>query len=794
MRVLRSYGSSAQFLLERQAMYLKDGKLLDLESEPPVKADFSAGPVMRPIMRIAVVCSHPIVDRIPLFQRIANVSDIELLVVFCSRREPGSHADLPAMDFGHVFLRSRHLPVGRPLHVQPEIIGVLNRFAPHVVVTCGFDPTHVCAFLYAWARGAAHVPMTEGGDIAERAPGMLQRFMHRFVHRKSHAFLSASRRGMRFQRDLGAAAERCFVCHPCINTSRYKQPSGAEEKRFDFIFRDRLEPVANPAFAIETAAAVAARLGRKVSLLIIGAGGQELRLRQAAARHADRLHVEFGGAVESERLPDCYRSARVCLLPTRWDRWGSAASEACASGLPVLISPSAGAAGELVRDGENGYVCEPNVNEWAERAAALLEDQLLYRRFSDHSRAIAAGFSFERAAADFITACRRALRLNASDHSKPGRARPRVVVVERQLLQYRVSCYEKLRELLAAEGIELQLLIGTGTPAERMKKDEVTLPWAIQIPTRYLFREKVCWQPFGDYARGADLVIVMHENKLVYNLWLLSLGRPRRLAFWGHGRNMQSEHPDGLRERFKRWTTNKVDWWFAYTDQSAGMVADTGFPRARITVVENSIDTRDMIELCRQARARGSEALRKEFGLKEGPVGLYIGAFYQEKRIDFLLEAARRIRAHIPDFQLLIVGAGPQQAMVEDAAREHSWIRYPGPLHGARKAAALAIADVMLNPGVVGLGVLDSFVGGAPMFTADSGLRSPEIAYLSSGKNGVITPPDLDVYVDAVISTLSDPAALAKLKEGASAMASRYTIENMATRICNGILACLAVE
>src|SRR6185312_13343866 len=104
--------------------------------------------------------------------------------------------------------------------------------------------------------------------------------------------------------------------------------------------------------------------------------------------------------------------------------------------------------------------------------------------------------------------------------------RPRVVVVERQLLQYRVACYEKLRELLAAEGIELQLLIGTGTPAEQMKKDEVTLPWAIRIPTRYLLREKVCWQPFGRYARNADLVIVMHENKLVYNLWLLSLGRP----------------------------------------------------------------------------------------------------------------------------------------------------------------------------------------------------------------------------------------------------------------------------
>jgi glycosyltransferase involved in cell wall biosynthesis len=327
-----------------------------------------------------------------------------------------------------------------------------------------------------------------------------------------------------------------------------------------------------------------------------------------------------------------------------------------------------------------------------------------------------------------------------------------------------------------------------------MKKDHVMLPWVTRLPTRYLFGERICWQPFGKYARDADLVIVMHENKLIYNLWLLSFGRPRLLAFWGHGRNMQSDRPDGLKERFKRWTTNKVDWWFAYTEESAALVADTGFPRTRTTVVENAIDTREMIELCRQAKEYGEERIRREFGLKKGPVGLYLGSLYQEKRIDFLLEAAHRIRAAIPDFQLLVVGAGPQQGMVESAANEHAWILYPGALHGMKKARALAIADLTLNPGLVGLGVLDSFVGGAPMFTTDCGLHSPEVAYLSSGRNGVITADNLDAYVEAVVSTLSDPQALAKLQEGALGMAARYTIENMVTRIANGILACLSIE
>lgn len=370
--------------------------------------------------------------------------------------------------------------------------------------------------------------------------------------------------------------------------------------------------------------------------------------------------------------------------------------------------------------------------------------------------------------------------------------KPRVVIVERQLLQYRVTFYKRLRDLLDKDGIHLQLLIGDGTPEEKKKKNETSLEWAIRIPTSYLLGDRLCWQPFGRYARDADMVIVMHENKLLYNLWLLSFGRPRRLAFWGHGRNMQSNHPNGWKERFKRWTVNKVDWWFAYTESSAALVNDAGFPRAHTTVVENAIDTMEMSWFCAQVTATDCKRMRIEMGLGNGTIGLYLGSLYQEKRLDFLLDAAKKIRKKIPDFHLLVVGAGPEQSYIEAAAQTYPWIRYLGPLHDRTKAEVLVLSDVMLNPGLVGLSILDSFVSGTPMFTTDCGLHSPEISYMVSGENGVITEDDLDLYVNAIVETLSDPAALAQLKRGALSTASRYTVDNMATRIRNGILACLS--
>jgi glycosyltransferase involved in cell wall biosynthesis len=373
------------------------------------------------------------------------------------------------------------------------------------------------------------------------------------------------------------------------------------------------------------------------------------------------------------------------------------------------------------------------------------------------------------------------------------RARPRVVIAVTYITDYRVPFFERLRESLREQGVELQLLYGKPSASEARKNVAAPIDWAVAVPTRYLFKERICWLPLGGFARDADLVIVPQENKLLYNLWLLTFGRPRRLAFWGHGRNMQSSNRESLRERFKRWTANKVDWWFAYTSMSAALIADSGFPGGQTTVVENAVDTQELDEECARVTPAQCDAMRRRFGLQHGPVGLYLGSIERMKRLDLLIAAAIRIRARIPDFQLLVAGKGSEQAMIEAAAREHNWIRYAGPLRGKDKATALILSDVMLNPGAVGLGILDSFVSGTPLVTTDCDTHGPEISYLDSGRNGIMTAEDDAAYADAVIAMLSDGLLLARLGREARTSGQTYSIENMAERFSHGILNCLAL-
>lgn len=367
----------------------------------------------------------------------------------------------------------------------------------------------------------------------------------------------------------------------------------------------------------------------------------------------------------------------------------------------------------------------------------------------------------------------------------------RVCIIQRRLTHYRVALIEVLRGLLAERNIRLELLVGQGTPAEEKKNDAGELPWAQSIPTHYLAGGRLCWQPVLRHLEKSDLVIVTQENKLIQNHLLMLAPRRFRLAFWGHGANLQSDNPNGLKERFKRWTTNRVDWWFAYTQMSAGLVTAAGFPGKRITVLNNSVDTSELLRQKLTVTPEETLALRASLGFGDGPVAIFIGSLYADKRLDFLFAAAKAIRLNVPDFHLLIVGEGAEREKVQAWCAAHPWSHWAGARFGREKALYVSVAQVMLNPGLVGLGILDSFVCGVPMLTTDCGIHSPEISYLDNGVNGVMTPNDLKAYVEAGISLLRDPQVLEMLGVGCVTSSMKYTVENMANNFANGMARCL---
>jgi glycosyltransferase involved in cell wall biosynthesis len=371
-----------------------------------------------------------------------------------------------------------------------------------------------------------------------------------------------------------------------------------------------------------------------------------------------------------------------------------------------------------------------------------------------------------------------------------------VTIIQRGIAKYRLSFYEALKKELATQDIRLTLVHGNLSRFDQCNKYCATVPWAVVIKNRVIkvFGKEVHWQPVLNLAIGSDLVIVEQANRLIINPILLALRKifGFKLAFWGHGKNYQSTTPRGLLERYKRAYSNHADWWFAYTDLSAEILRETGFPPEKITIVQNAVETNILKAAFAAVTPMQLNALKKGLGLQSDRVCLYCGSMYPDKKLDFLLEACVAIRTEIPDFEMIFVGPGPDQYMVESAARQYPWIHYVGPKFGVERVPYFMLSKALLVPGVVGLVIVDSFVTCLPMFTTDIPTHSPEIAYLIQGVNGVMTSYAVEAYSSAVAEYLKNEAMQAALREGCRRSATIYTLENMVDNFTQGIKKCLS--
>jgi glycosyltransferase involved in cell wall biosynthesis len=156
-----------------------------------------------------------------------------------------------------------------------------------------------------------------------------------------------------------------------------------------------------------------------------------------------------------------------------------------------------------------------------------------------------------------------------------------------------------------------------------------------------------------------------------------------------------------------------------------------------------------------------------------------------------LLRAAERVRALVPDFELLVVGDGPERSRIEEARRRLPWIHYAGERMGEARAQYFHAAKLLMMPGMVGLVIVDSFIGRCPIFTTEFPFHSPEIAYLRSSYNGCTTADDVESYAQAVAEHLAQPRALDGLKAGCDESARRYSLSSMVANFAGGVERCL---
>lgn len=370
----------------------------------------------------------------------------------------------------------------------------------------------------------------------------------------------------------------------------------------------------------------------------------------------------------------------------------------------------------------------------------------------------------------------------------------KVIIIQKGLPHYRFNFYQQLSASLKSYDVELSLIYGKYRGDDHNLEGEVAKePWMQLVNSCDVSIGNVhfYYQPCLKFLKGADLIIMLQWNSLLINYYLiarrlLKLSKTK-LAFWGHGQNQQVSRRN-WRNIFKKIFINQVDWWFVYTEGVKKIVSECNFPEDRITVVQNAIDTKVMGDVRETIAEDEIEEAKKSLGIKSGPIAIYCGKMYEEKRIPFLIEACMRIKKAIPTFQMIFIGDGEFKEMISDLSENEDWIHCLPSIAGKEKLIYFSLSDLLLMPGVVGLVALDSFVTETPIVTTNFEFHSPEIEYIENDRNGVITENMVEVYADKIIDLLRNKQEIERLKEGCRLSAQKHTIEKMVKNFTEGII------
>ncbi|MGH9161391.1 MAG: glycosyltransferase family 4 protein [Vicinamibacteraceae bacterium] len=170
----------------------------------------------------------------------------------------------------------------------------------------------------------------------------------------------------------------------------------------------------------------------------------------------------------------------------------------------------------------------------------------------------------------------------------------------------------------------------------------------------------------------------------------------------------------------------------------------------------------------------GREKLRAAWGLApEQPVVLYTGTFESYQGLDLLLDAAVCLRTHVPEAVVLIVGGTPEQvsAYRTQAAVRGAPILCVGQRPPEEIPHFVDACDVLVSPRIAGtntpLKIYSYLRSGRPIVATDLWTHRLVLDVASA----LLVGPEAEALADGLAALLRNPAARARLAEGARQLA-----------------------
>jgi glycosyltransferase involved in cell wall biosynthesis len=377
--------------------------------------------------RLAYLVSHPIQYQAPLLRRIASDPEIELTVFFCSDHSLRRHHDegfgrdvewdVPLLDgYDHHFL-SGFLRGGPPTILRPFNRGLIthlrNGSYDALWVHGYMRQYHFLSMIQARLAGLVVLNRDEAwAQSAARGPikKAVKKLFYGGLRRICHGWLTIGTANREYYIANGMAAETMFAMPYAVDNDSFHRLTdeaapGREKLRATLgimpgrpiiLFASKFLARKRPDDLLEAFARIAADPAcRNPYLLMVGDGERADALKTRTRALGLEASVGFTGFRNQSELPALYDLCDLFVLPSMLEPWGLVVNEVMNAGRAVIVSDQVGAAIDLVREGENGFVFPAgDVAALADRLKQILSDPARAQKMGDAGREIIADWGF----------------------------------------------------------------------------------------------------------------------------------------------------------------------------------------------------------------------------------------------------------------------------------------------------------------------------------------------------------------------------------------------------------------
>lgn len=267
---------------------------------------------------------------------------------------------------------------GLPLIDQSALDLQLDALKPDVVFLPGwaFDMSQK-TMRWAARKDVPAVVMSESKRDDEPRVWWKEKLKYWLYVRKFNGALVGGDAHAAYVKELGMPADRVFKGYDAVDNAHFEAASDfarAHEAQVRakfplmparpyFMAAFRLMARKNALALLHAYAMYRQQVGGQQApwdLVICGSGEQRDELLAAISAQGLSGVVHLVGFLPYQDVGNWYGLAQAFIHPALKEQWGLVVNEACAAGLPVLCSRTVGAAAELVQEGVNGHLFDPD--------------------------------------------------------------------------------------------------------------------------------------------------------------------------------------------------------------------------------------------------------------------------------------------------------------------------------------------------------------------------------------------------------------------------------------------------